>query len=368
MNLIIDATPLDLYPFSKPGFTGATEIYAHKLAEGLATRGHTVHVVTPDLTTLEHRAPTLFYWPKAWHPTEADAVVMFHNLEHIGPYSADLLILVSNGLGADLGPQDEFASGLDAVACLTKKHVDLLTLAHPKIDRSKCFVTGLGVDLSEYRGDILPARRPGRLLWTSSPERGLWHAVDIFEHVQKDMPEATLHLTYDWERFFHRAKWDSNHQAAQMWQIKERIDANPAIVNRGGLSREELIQAQLEAQIFLFPCDPQLIGSQLHSLAALEAAAAGCALVLSQSEALPEVFGSAAEILPIPGHFDPHIERRWDAQDWAAVCLALLQSPEKWAQASRSARSLAERSTWGAVLDVWDAKLDELQRRDTKSA
>ena len=56
MRLIIDATALDLYPVSTPGFHGGTELYLHRLAEGLA-KNHTVHVVVPDISAEQQRGP-----------------------------------------------------------------------------------------------------------------------------------------------------------------------------------------------------------------------------------------------------------------------------------------------------------------------
>ncbi len=366
MNLIIDAVALDLYPMGREGFSGGTELYIRKLAAGLAAKGHLVHVVCADLDAMEMRGPTLFYWGKNAHPTNADAVLCAHNLEHIGPYSADILVLLSNGLGADLGPNDEFATGLDAVACFSQCHVDLLTAAHPKIRKEICHVTGLGVDLADYLkpGRIMKAwpKVPGRMLYANDPQRGLWHVIDIFERVQKEIPDATLHIAYDFERVFGNIKWGANHLAEKMWECKRAIERNPGIVSLGALTRAEIIREQLECSLHVMPSDPPNQGSQIHGISQMECAAAGCALVLSDTEAFPEVFGEAAEILPLPGWFDGRAERRWDCQDWAEVIVELMKNPEKWAEASQKARALAEKNTWERVVDNVDVMLQGLRK------
>lgn len=316
---------------------------------------------------MEQRGPTEFWWPNGWHPTKADAVVMVHNLENIAPYTADLLILASNGLGAYLGPDDEFATGVDAVACFSECHADLLARVQSKVAREKCVVTGLGVDLYPYSEYIpgegrayLKAKVPGRIWVGNDPQRGLWHVLDIFEEVQKRVPEATLHISYDWERVFAQHRFDATATAERLWDCDRRIKANPAITSLGALSREEVVREQLECQVHLWPSDPPNVGSQIHGLTQMEAAAAGCALVLSDVEAFPEVFGDAAQILPIPGTFIPALERRYDAADWAEAVVQLMTDSKKWDQASQAARALAEHNTWDAVVGKWDALLAEL--------
>ena len=81
-----------------------------------------------------------------------------HNLAAAGPdakYVAPVLVLLSNGLGAFLGPDDEWAQFVDGVACFSEKHKELLTRVHPKITTEKCFVTGLGVDSDEVDRPLL---------------------------------------------------------------------------------------------------------------------------------------------------------------------------------------------------------------------
>jgi glycosyltransferase involved in cell wall biosynthesis len=105
------------------------------------------------------------------------------------------------------------------------------------------------------------------------------------------------------------------------------------------------------------PSDPPNVGTQIHGLTQLECAAAGCALVLSDVEAFPEVFGTAAHILPVIGKYRPELERRITAEDYAAIVVELMRDQEKWKHASTQARALAEQHTWSRVVDNWEAML-----------
>lgn len=364
MKLIIDATPLDLYPMGREGFSGGTELYIRQLAAGLAKKGHIVHVICSDLTEMEMRSDRLFYWGKNNQPTTADAIVMVHNLERLGPYTSDVLVLASNGLGADLGPNDDFCTGLDAVATFSECHTELLIQAHPKIRREICHVTGLGVDPEDYKVQKGYNKCPCRLLFANDPQRGLWHVLDIFELVQKSIPDATLHISYDFDRSFNNIRWGASHLAETIWQCKERIEANDAITNLGALSREQVIREQLECSVHVMPSDPPNIGSQIHGISQMECAAAGAALVLSDTEAFTEVFGEAAEILPLPGWFDPRAERRYDCQDWAEIVVDIMRDPARWEEMSRKSRALAEKNTWSRVVDRFEAMLLSLVKQE----
>lgn len=385
MRLIIDARNLRLYPVGKPGFRGGTETYVKVLASGLAGKGHTVHVVTPDLDEDEQRGPSEWWWGPDAHPTKADAVVMVHSLSGADDYAGDALIYATNGVDPYLGPDGRLAELVAAFPVFSKNHGELMCAQNPTIDKGRCVVTGLGVDLGEYEwvpfagstvpatltGDLSHWKKPGRIWVGNDPARGLWHVLDVFEIVQREYPEATLHVTYDVERQFEQHRWRQNILAETMRETRRRMATIPGVVNLGGLDRPGVVQEQLEAMVHLWPSDPPNVGSQIHGISQAEAAAAGCALVLSDIEAFPEVFGEAATILPVPGRFipDPNGDgRRIDAQDYADVVLDLLRDPGLWAKASRASRKLAEQHTWAHVIDKWDQMLAVLAGAQEKAA
>jgi glycosyltransferase involved in cell wall biosynthesis len=377
VKVLFDAQALTMYPLAKEGFTGGTETYVKVVAEGLAAKGHQVHVVANDAERDEQRGPNLWYWPPSFHPTAADVVVAVHNLEHVSPdagYQAPVLVLMGNGLGAFLGPDDAWAQYVDAFPVFTQTHADLLVKHHKNIDPAKCHVTGLGVDLTKYSACIdekcggcwgFPScgKVPGRIFVANDPARGLWHVLDIFETVVAQYPEASLHVGYDVNRHIEQRRWHSNALAEVLLDCRKRLKTIPNVVDLGALTPEQVVREQMEAQVHLWPSDPPNVGSQIHGLSQVEAAAAGCALVLSDVEAFPELFGGAAEILPVPGTFVPSAERRVDPQDWADVVLELMRDPAKWAEASRKARALAEQHTWPAVVDKWDAMLADCAKK-----
>lgn len=366
LAIILDGRPLRYYPLASPGFHGGTELYVQKLAHGLAERGHTVHVIANDLIYEEQRGPTEWWWGSANHPQIADVVMAASTLETIGDLSAPLLVLLPNGIDPML-----FGRGslVNAVACFSECHVKLMSKVCPELRADICHVTGLGVDLTEYPWPRNGQPVHGRLLFSNDPARGLLQTIDIFERVQKAIPDASLHIAYDFNRQFEQHKWSARVMAEVLWECKRRIESNPAITSLGGLSHTALLREQLETHVHAYPSDPPNTGSQIHGMLQMELAAAGVPLVLSDIEAFPEVFGicadgePAATILPVIGSLRKKVGddmARVDAQDWADVTIELMKSPKKWKVASRASRKLAEQWPWSRVVDNFEVMLAKL--------
>jgi glycosyltransferase involved in cell wall biosynthesis len=379
MRIIFDASNHTMYPIGADGFTSGTVVMVRSIAAGLADRGHTVHVITPDLEEEEQRGPTLWYWSKEAHPIIADAACQLMNVNPNAEYNAKTLLLMTFGLDPFLGPDHQWAAQVDGFPLLSEKHGELLRKARPTIEERKCFVTGLGVNIDEYGGPWLATvhhkkdedvwiegpvydpqgKVPGRLLYANDPVRGLLPLLDIFDKVKLEVPEATLHIAYDFDRNLQGHAWEHSYQAQMLWECKRRIETTSGIVSLGALTREEIIREQLACQVHCMPSTAER--DQLHGLTQLECAAAGCALVLSDVAAFPEVFGEGATILPVVGKFMPEVERRCTADDWAATVIRLMQDDATWQSESKRARALAEQHTWPACIDKWEAMLEQLK-------
>ena len=384
MRLIFDARPEVMYPLGKEGFSGGSQVYIKAITAGLADRGHEVHVITNDLEVDERRGPNLWYWPPTYFPRTADAAVMQMHARAEPEYEAAICVLMTSCVDPWLGPDHQFAASFDAVPVFSEVHKKLLC-QHRPIPPEKCYVTGLGVELEDY---FIPddgqhpawysfpqttsganCRRmqqkvPGRLLFANDPARGLFNVLDIFDLIRQRLPEASLHVAYNFDQQHGFRAWEHSQMAELLWECKRRVECTPGVVKLGDLDRAGIIREELECQVHVMPSDPPAVGTQTHGITQMECAAAGAALILSDVEAFPEVFGEAATILPVIGKFVDDGAgggRRVDAQDYADAVLDLMLDPAKWAEASRKARALAERNTWGSVVDRWEQMLAQVR-------
>ena len=362
MRVIFDATQETLYPLAKPGFSGGSQAYARAIIRALVAMGHTVHVIANDMEGDEQRGPNEFWWSPEYHPRKADLAIMQMHANPDPPYEAPLCVLMTSCVDPNLGPDNAYAKWFDAVPVFSEVHKRLLLERRP-IPPEKVFVTGLGVDLDDYYPS--PVRKvPGRMLYANDPARGLFYTLDVFDEVKKQVPEATLHVAYDFDTQFGWRCWEHSQMAEFYWECKRRLETTSGVVNVGGLDRAGIIREQLECQVHCMPSDPPGIGTQTHGITQLECAAAGAALVLSDVEAFPEVFGEGTAILPVIGRYLPDPERRVVAADYAEVVVELMRDHEKWAEASRRARALAETMTWEHVAQRWAGMLDALKGAD----
>lgn len=376
MRLLFDSTPETMYSLAKEGFSGGSQTYIKAIIKGMVERGHTVHVIANDLEVDEQRGEREFWWPPTYHPQRFDVAIQQMHVRPDPPYDAPILVLMTSCVDPQMGPNHEWATAVDAVPVFSEVHKSLLCKLRP-IAPEKCYLTGLGVDLWEYdswridrdqiekgdRGYMDPLddfKIPGRMLYANDPARGLFNMLDIFDLVKKAVPEATLHVAYDFDRQFGYRCWEHSAMAEMLWDCKKRLTSTPGVTNLGGISRDAIIREELGCQVHCMPSDPPGVGTQTHGITQMECAAAGAALVLSDVEAFPEVFSEGATILPVIGRFVPDAERRTTAQDYADEVVRLMKDPDAWLEASRKARVLAEKNTWSAVCDRWDAMLTDL--------
>jgi glycosyltransferase involved in cell wall biosynthesis len=307
----------------------------------------------------ERRGVNEFWWPIAYHPRQFDAVIMqMHGVANPS-YDAPICILMTSCIDPYLGPCNSWVDSFDAIPVFSKVHQDLLCEKRG-ISPGKCHITGLGVDMRVYERSGSVRRKPFHMLYANDPARGLFYVLDIFDLVKKEMPLASLHITYDFDRQMGVHAWQHSQMAQLLWECKRRIRDTDGVRSLGGIDRDGIIKEQLGCRVHCMPSDPPAVGTQIHGITQMECAAAGAALVLSDIEAFPEVFTGGATILPVIGKFIPDLERRITASDYASVVVGLMQDPVAWQRSSNAARLFARKHTWHQVVKRWVIMLQGL--------
>lgn len=104
------------------------------------------------------------------------------------------------------------------------------------------------------------------------------------------------------------------------------------------LSRAELISLQEEARVQIHPCDPRR-PSEFFCMSVLEAMAAGTPCVISDADALPELWGDAAIVLPRPIRI----------AQWVEEIERLMRDRAWWNRWSGAGRAKAQSYDWSLV-------------------
>jgi len=136
-------------------------------------------------------------------------------------------------------------------------------------------VIDLPVRLDDYQNKQV-SKIPGRMIFTSVPDRGLDQLRNIWEIVHSTIPETSLVLTSDYRLWgvpypndgLHRSKW------------AKFIGSGVSYL--GAINRAKLIEEQLKAQLFVYPC----VYQELLCIACSEAQVAGAYPVTSEEGAL----------------------------------------------------------------------------------
>ena len=186
--------------------------------------------------------------------------------------------------------------------------------------------------------DSFPLGDP-KLVWTSNPERGLWHAAEVLRRIQTKYPNAELHVygrnaVYGWD-----ASYEGNF-------LPRTVPPNFHL--HDALSKQDLANALHEMDMWVYPT----WWPETYCIAAVEAQAAGVPVIASNLAALVEtvrggvlVGGNASE------------EEHLDAM--ASIVLDHLQSVDKRQQMQAAGLQLARMMDWSIQVGAWQTLLTQ---------
>lgn len=147
---------------------------------------------------------------------------------------------------------DLFATGMEAmdrykkVLCLSNFHKNYVQTLFG-IPEDKILVTRNGLDT----GKIVPRgtfdKIHGRVVYSSSPDRGLERTIRVMDKVVQEIPDAELHVYYGFDNM---RKMNMHDEVAKY----ERMIANrPWVKFRGNMQQKDLHEELAKAQVWLYP-------------------------------------------------------------------------------------------------------------------
>jgi glycosyltransferase involved in cell wall biosynthesis/tetratricopeptide (TPR) repeat protein len=183
--------------------------------------------------------------------------------------------------------------------------------------------------------------RARRLAYASTPFRGLDVLLDLFPRIRAACPDAELDV-FSSMRVYGVAAADDESRYGAIYRKAEQ----PGVNLVGSLPQMELAARLQQARVLAYPNHY----AETFCIAAIEAQAAGCAVVTSALGALPETVGDGG--LCIAG--DPRTAAYQQA--FVDACVRLLTDDEEWSAVSRRARARAwDAYAWPAIAEHWDA-------------
>lgn len=341
MHIVIDARRHEVArPITGPAF-GATEVLIRYMAEALASLGHRVDVLCAE--PQEHFVSDVYWWPGQMGPRKCDLLILSDQAQSLKRFDYEKAIL---WLTFSQPPLDGHELGINRYVCLSDWHAEGFKALNPGVDTARVKVLPPALDMDNYN-KAGTSKEPHRLIWCNSPDRGLAHLMTMWPLLVEMVPDVSLSVTYNFDRYFESVQWAHDAVAVQAWEMKHWLEHTPNVVKHGPLDRDALVREQRLASVYAYPCDPPEAGSMAHCVSALECMAASCICILPPIESYPTVFPDAC-----------FIDRVTDYHTWAQTIVAALTRRGDFKRTLQRGRALAEhhglsqyRQRWKDILE-----------------
>jgi glycosyltransferase involved in cell wall biosynthesis len=201
--------------------------------------------------------------------------------------------------------------------------------------------------------------RANQVVWASSPDRGLHHLLRVWPQVREQVNDAELHIYYDMDKWLSIVTTQMQQgrilcTTDRALEVKKRlvplISGNMGVTYHGGVSRARVNTAMLQAKVLAYPCDP-IAPTEGFSMTTLEGWAAGCQVLVTDADALQELWGHRDGITCLPLPIDDDL--------WVNQIVKGLQ-----ADAKPGRREVPEELTWPYIAHKWVEVFNELLNTD----
>ncbi len=299
----IHATSLDERPL------GGTETGIIRVSEVLAERGHEVTV----LTRMENSVSGKARYVSFKHANEVgavDAIIAVREwIPLVSPLRCKKFFWTGDSYDQphNLGMGDRrVAAMMHGFFAVSEWHRKSLCLASG-FPEQKAFVVGNGVHLPYFSGS--EERKRKRLIYSSTPYRGLALIPALFSELKKRHPDIELHIFSGYGVYAGPQGYEARAQA-QYEELAERLKQQGCVVH-GNVTQGQLAREFMKSSLLFYPNTFE----ETSCISAMEAQAAGCAIVTSARGALPETVGESGILIEGKPGTEEYMRAFLDAAD-----------------------------------------------------
>ena len=328
---------------------GGTESAALYLAEALSARGHDLRIY--NNCPMPRRVNGVEY--RRWEscigdalPDPPDVLVAIRDWTLIGKNRFAPLQLFWTGDAFDQPFVTGFDQPTDRAAIdftvLQSDWQELTYRARFGIPPARCLRTRLGFAPGlDDRAVSYGAPRDRRLLYTSTPFRGLDLLLSWFPAIREACPDAELRVCSSMRVY----GVDEEQDQARYGQLYD-LARQPGVTYLGSLAQSQLADELFHARVLSYPnCWPETF-----CIAAIEAQAAGCPVVTSTLGALSETVGDGGVCVPGDPRADSAFRERFIAE-----VVSLLTDDSRWeAFSRRAAQRTRTHYNWAVIAREWE--------------
>lgn len=318
---------------------GGVETGIIRLSFAMRARGHQVVVFTPDknppksdppfvpIAAAQQMGPVdVFIVIREWIP-------LVYNLPAKKKFfwTGDAFDQVhSFGIG-----DKRVAEIIDGALLISDWHADSLCKASG-FPREKAYVIRNGVHLPYFEGSEERVRK--RLIYSSTPFRGLQFLPSIYAELKKKHPDMEMHVFSAYKVYEGPRGYDARLEQ-QYEQLKQELQRLPDVYVHGNVLQKELAREFMKSSILAYPNT----FAETGCITAMEAQAAGCAIVSTDLAALKETVGDAGVLISGEAGTPEY------NKEFIEVTDRMLSDDEYWKGFSEAGRERAKTLGWDEV-------------------
>ncbi len=327
---------------------GGTETGLIRLAEVLEARGHSITVFS------SHKSPP----PSKPRYLPADHILKgerFDLIVLLQEWKPAFFNLPSNRIWFWTGDGAEQYSnyGLGDLRVIKRIEKFLAVSTYHKesvcglsgFPSEKCAIIGNGVHLPYFEGTEVRNRK--RLIFTSAPYRGLHLVPALLNELRISYPGIEFHGFTGMSLYDRETPFEGPH-VAHYREIHKILAPQPGVTLHGNVAQSTLAREYMRSSILFYPNTV----AETCCITALEAQAAGCAIVTSELGALRETVGDSGVIVPGEPGSEAYMRQ------FIHATKAILGDDKLFQRLSETGRARALRElSWDKVADRFESLL-----------
>ena len=327
---------------------GGSETASYRLAEALSESGYVV-TLYGDCRPGMMGDVLIRDW-RSFEPSEPRRAVISVRLpelfDHEVAAERRLLWLHDVDVADRLTPMR--LARIDNILCLSAWHRGHLARRYPAAEPKLARIRN-GITNGYFTGEPAPQREP-RVLFTSSPDRGLDLLLELWPSIRARVRDATLMCTY--APVYERVAAHDPILGAHREQI-QRQAGQPGVQRLAGVSQPELAKLMRSSLVWAHPsCAPHTARFlETSCIGAMEAQAAGCCVVAAAWGALVETVRVGTLI-----GGDPRLTSF--RERFADAVVAALTDARIARRAQNEGPAIAREWGWGGVAEMVGAVIE----------
>ena len=146
-----------------------------------------------------------------------------------------------------------YVEQMDSFMVLSPWHKEFFS-QHHDVPEEKIWTTKNGLDLERFADTLKTLDKdPHRLIYSSSPDRGLDVLLNTFPKIRERVPEANLHVFYGFDNWS-KAIEERGSKEQKVWR-DSIIDAleQPGVHYHGRIDQTQLAQEYMKAKVWAYP-------------------------------------------------------------------------------------------------------------------